>query len=56
MPRAVLGEVGASLFVAGLPYLFGLFLGDPSYYVYTPKHFGSRVDILIGLQFFFLAF
>ena len=31
------------------PYLFGLFLGDPSYYVYTPKHFGSRVDILIGL-------
>ena len=22
------------------PYLFGLFLGDPSYYVYTPKHFG----------------
>ena len=37
------------------PYLFGLFLGDPSYYVYTPKHFGSRVDILIGLQLFFLA-
>ena len=36
-----------------LPYLFGLFLGDPSYDIYSPKHFGSRVDILIGLLFFF---
>ena len=55
LPEAVV-TCGEDLPDAYLPYSFGLFLGDPSYYVYTPKHFGSRVDILIGLQFFFLAF
>ena len=47
------GEWVGELEYQDSPYLFGLFLGDPSYDICSPKHFGSRVDILIGYQFSF---
>ena len=39
-----------------LPYLFGLFLGDPSYHLYSPKHFGSRWHFLLAYFIFLSCF
>ena len=50
-----LASLGSKL-VSTLPYLFGLFLGDPSYHLYSPKHFGSRWHFLLAYFIFLSCF